>query len=95
MIIASGWTKTILFIFIAPIMGLVLGFAFHGRRVVDLSAKAPRQVDTWFRKLQLLSAACYSLGHGGNDAQKTMGIIAGRALCRRHDDPLRCGARLG
>jgi len=38
---------------------------------------SPRQVDTWFRKLQLLSAASYSLGHGGNDAQKTMGIIAG------------------
>jgi len=42
-----------------------------------LRHKAPQQVDGWFRKLQLLSAACYSLGHGGNDAQKTMGIIAG------------------
>ena len=75
-IIASGWTKTILFIFIAPIMGLVLGFTFMVA-VSWIFDAAPRQVDTWFRKLQLVSAACYSLGHGGNDAQKTMGIIAG------------------
>src|SRR5438477_12351781 len=42
-----------------------------------LRRKAPQQIDKWFRKLQLLSAAGYSLGHGGNDAQKTMGIVAG------------------
>ena len=41
-----------------------------------LRNKAPRRIDAWFRKLQLLSAAAYSLGHGGNDAQKTMGIVA-------------------
>ena len=76
-IILSGWTKTVLFIFIAPVMGLVLGWSLMIAMYWILRHRAPRQVDTWFRKLQLLSAAGYSLGHGGNDAQKTMGIIAG------------------
>ncbi len=76
-VIASGWTKTLLFIFIAPIMGLVLGFTFMVGIYWLFQRKTPRQVDTLFRKLQLISAACYSLGHGGNDAQKTMGIVAG------------------
>jgi len=76
-IIPGGWTMTILFIFIAPIMGLVLGFVFMIAIYWIFQRKSPRQVDTWFRKLQLLSAAAYSLGHGGNDAQKTMGIVAG------------------
>lgn len=76
-IITSGWTKTVLFIFVAPIMGLILGFCFMVAIYWIFQEKSPRQVDTWFRKLQLLSAASYSLGHGGNDAQKTMGIVAG------------------
>jgi len=76
-IIPGGWTKTIIFIFVAPVMGFVLGFFFMVLMYWLFRHKAPRQVDTWFRKLQLLSAAGYSLGHGGNDAQKTMGIIAG------------------
>ncbi len=76
-IIAGGWIKTLIFIFVAPIMGLVLGFGFMVAIYWIFQHKAPRQVDTLFRKLQLLSAACYSLGHGGNDAQKTMGIVAG------------------
>ena len=76
-IIAGGWIKTLIFIFVAPIMGLVLGFGFMVAIYWLFQHKAPRQVDTLFRKLQLLSAACYSLGHGGNDAQKTMGIVAG------------------
>jgi inorganic phosphate transporter, PiT family len=76
-IIAAGWYKTLIFIVVAPIMGLVLGLGFMTAVHWLLRYKAPHQVDTWFRKLQLLSAACYSLGHGGNDAQKTMGIIAG------------------
>jgi PiT family inorganic phosphate transporter len=75
--ILAGWTKTVLFIFLAPIMGLVLGWCLMIAMYWILRGRAPRQVDTWFRKLQLLSAASYSLGHGGNDAQKTMGIIAG------------------
>ena len=76
-IIPGGWTKTIIFIFIAPVMGFVLGFGFMVATSWIFRKNSPRQVDTWFRKLQLLSAAAYSLGHGGNDAQKTMGIIAG------------------
>jgi len=76
-IIASGWTKTLAFIVIAPVMGLVLGFGFMVAVSWIFRRKSPRQVDSLFRKLQLFSAAAYSLGHGGNDAQKTMGIVAG------------------
>jgi inorganic phosphate transporter, PiT family len=75
-IIPSGWSKTVLFIFVAPVMGLVLGLSFMIVVFWLLRNKAPQRVDAWFRKLQLLSAAAYSIGHGGNDAQKTMGIIA-------------------
>lgn len=75
-IIADGWTKTLIFIVVAPIMGLVLAFIFMIAVFWLLRNKAPRRIDAWFRKLQLLSAAAYSLGHGGNDAQKTMGIVA-------------------
>ncbi len=76
-IIAAGWYKTLIFIVVAPVMGLVLGLTFLTAVYWLLRNKAPQQVDKWFRKLQLISAACYSLGHGGNDAQKTMGIVAG------------------
>jgi inorganic phosphate transporter, PiT family len=76
-IVPGGWTKTLIFIVVAPIMGLVLGFAFMVIVLNVLQHRTPHQVDRWFRRLQLLSAAAYSLGHGGNDAQKTMGIIAG------------------
>ena len=76
-IIASGWTKTLIFIVVAPLLGLVLGFGFMVAISWIFQRKSPRQVDRLFRKLQLFSAAAYSLGHGGNDAQKTMGIVAG------------------
>ena len=76
-IITAGWYKTLIFIVVAPIMGLVLGFTFMVAIFWILRDKPPRRIDAWFRKLQLLSAAAYSLGHGGNDAQKTMGIVAG------------------
>lgn len=76
-LIWSGILKTIAFIFISPILGLVLGL-FFGTIVYRIFKNfAPTQVDKYFRKGQLVSAALYSLGHGGNDAQKTMGIIAG------------------
>ncbi len=75
-IIPSGWSKTILFIFVAPIIGLVLGLCFMTLVMWLFRDKAPQRVDAWFRKLQLLSAAAYSIGHGSNDAQKTMGIVA-------------------
>jgi inorganic phosphate transporter, PiT family len=76
-IIPGGWTKTLIFIVVAPVMGFVLGFGFMVAISWIFQRKSPRQVDKLFRKLQLLSAAAYSLGHGGNDAQKTMGIVAG------------------
>jgi PiT family inorganic phosphate transporter len=76
-IIPEGWYKTLIFIVIAPMLGFVLALAFMLTMLWVLRRQAPRQVDTVFRRLQLLSAAAYSLGHGGNDAQKTMGIVAG------------------
>ncbi len=76
-IVPGGWYKTLIFIVIAPVMGFVLGFGFMVAISWIFQRKSPRQVDSLFRKLQLLSAAAYSLGHGGNDAQKTMGIVAG------------------
>ena len=75
-IIASGWYKTLIFIVVAPVMGLILAFTFMVAIFWLLRDKPPQKIDAWFRKLQLLSAAAYSLGHGGNDAQKTMGIVA-------------------
>ena len=76
-IIVAGWTKTIVFIVVAPLIGLGVGLGvmtgiFWGFRHVT-----PGAVDGWFRRLQLLSAAGFSLMHGANDAQKTMGIITG------------------
>jgi PiT family inorganic phosphate transporter len=72
----SGILKTVTFIFVSPILGLILGWGF-GISVYWLFRKSsPLKVDHFFRKGQLLSAAAYSMGHGGNDAQKTMGIIA-------------------
>ncbi|MHB8829546.1 MAG: inorganic phosphate transporter [Syntrophales bacterium] len=73
----KGILTTVAFIFISPILGLVLGLVFGSAVQWIFRRKAPSQVDHIFRKGQLLSAALYSLGHGGNDAQKTMGIIAG------------------
>jgi PiT family inorganic phosphate transporter len=75
-IVPEGWYKTLAFIVIAPLIGLVLGFIFMLSVFWLLRNKAPRPIDAWFRRLQLFSAAAYSLGHGGNDAQKTMGIVA-------------------
>ena len=76
-IIASGWSKTLIFIVLAPLIGLVLGFVIMLLMMWIFHRSSPGKVDRLFRRLQLLSAAAYSLGHGGNDAQKTMGIIAG------------------
>jgi PiT family inorganic phosphate transporter len=88
-IVPGGWYKTLIFIVIAPVLGFVLGFGFMVAISWIFQRKSPRQVDSLFRKLQLLSAAAYSLGHGGNDAQKTMGIVAGAlytaGVMTRHD----------
>ncbi|OGR50943.1 MAG: inorganic phosphate transporter [Elusimicrobia bacterium GWA2_62_23] len=76
-LVMSGIMKVVAFIVISPLLGMLLGL-FFGVVVYRLFARAvPSKVDHLFRKGQLLSAAAYSLGHGGNDAQKTMGIIAG------------------
>jgi inorganic phosphate transporter, PiT family len=76
-IIVGGWTKTLLFIGLAPILGLVLGAGLMIAVYWLFRNFSPARVDRHFRKLQLVSAAAYSFGHGTNDAQKTMGIIAG------------------
>jgi len=76
-IIVSGWTKTLIFIVLSPVAGLILGGGLMVFLLRLLKNWSPQKVDRHFRRLQLLSAAAYSLGHGTNDAQKTMGIIAG------------------
>jgi PiT family inorganic phosphate transporter len=74
-LITPGIAKTVLFIFVSPLLGLVLG-SMMMLIVARLFLRAsPSRIDRWFRRLQLISASLYSLGHGGNDAQKTIGII--------------------
>jgi inorganic phosphate transporter, PiT family len=74
-LVMKGIVRTVSFIFISPVLGMMLG----GLIMVAVSwiclRSAPRKVDRWFRRLQLISSAAYSIGHGSNDAQKTMGII--------------------
>jgi inorganic phosphate transporter, PiT family len=74
-IIASGWYKTLIFIVLAPAIGLVLGYILKVVLTWAVHKQAPTAVNKWSRFAQYFSAALYSLGHGGNDAQKTMGII--------------------
>src|SRR5215210_6163138 len=71
----EGWIKTISFIVASPLLGMVMGFALMVAVYWIFRRVSPSQVDKTFRRGQLFSAAAYSLGHGGNDAQKTMGII--------------------
>ena len=76
-ILWSGWTKTLIFIVVAPAIGLILGFLLMVAVSWIFRRARVHKADRLFRRLQLVSAALYSLGHGGNDAQKTMGIITG------------------
>jgi len=76
-IIPSGWTRTIIFIVLAPLIGMTVGLLLMVMSQWVLRRQTPRRVDGFFRKMQLVSAAAFSLMHGANDAQKTMGIIAG------------------
>ncbi|MCC6589426.1 MAG: inorganic phosphate transporter [Bryobacterales bacterium] len=71
------WRDTLLFIFIAPMIGLTLAYILMIAVLWIFRNATPHKMDTWFRKLQLVSAAFYSYSHGTNDAQKTMGIITG------------------
>ena len=74
-ILWSGWTKTLIFIVVAPMLGMVLGFGMMSVLMWLFHKRPSSKIHGIFRKLQLVSAAFYSLGHGANDAQKTMGII--------------------
>jgi len=76
-LIWSGWTKTLIFMVLAPVLGLALAYAYMLVIYWLFRRSSPKQMDVYFRRLQLLSAAAYSYSHGTNDAQKTMGIIAG------------------
>src|SRR5262245_36005600 len=76
-IIPGGWTKTLIFIVLSPLIGLLFGFALMVAIYWLFRWMPPSRVDHWFRRLQLVSAAFFSLNHGANDAQKTMGIITG------------------
>jgi PiT family inorganic phosphate transporter len=74
-LIASGIWRTVVFIFVSPALGFLLGSLMMVLVAWVFRRTTPSRVDKWFRRLQLLSAGAYSLGHGGNDAQKTIGII--------------------
>ena len=74
-LVASSIWKTVIFIFVSPLMGFLLGSVMLISVSWLLRRSTPSRVDRWFRRLQLVSAGAYSLGHGGNDAQKTIGIV--------------------
>jgi PiT family inorganic phosphate transporter len=74
-LVAAGIWKTVIFIFISPALGFILGSLMMVIVSNIFRSTRPNKVDKWFRRLQLVSAGAYSLGHGGNDAQKTIGII--------------------
>lgn len=74
-LVAAGIWKTVAFIFVSPLLGFMLGSLMMVVVAWGFRRATPSRVDRWFRRLQLISAGAYSLGHGGNDAQKTIGII--------------------
>jgi len=74
-LISTGIMKTVVFIFVSPLLGFLLGSLMMVLVANLFKRSRPSKVDKWFRRLQLVSAGAYSLGHGGNDAQKTIGII--------------------
>ncbi len=76
-LIVSGWTRTLIFIILAPVVGMSVGLLLMTASLWIFRNSTPRRVDSFFRRMQLLSAGAFSLMHGANDAQKTMGIIAG------------------
>jgi inorganic phosphate transporter, PiT family len=91
-LIASGWVKPLLFIVLSPLIGFALGMVMMVIVGWTFRRAHPRNIDIWFRRLQLASAAAYSLGHGTNDAQKTMGIVVGLLFSAQvafQDFPLR------
>jgi PiT family inorganic phosphate transporter len=92
LVLPGKWVATISFIFLAPLLGMVFALTLTVALSWLLRRSLPRKVDKTFRVLQLFSAAAFSLGHGGNDAQKTMGIIVGLLVAERElfaDFPIR------
>jgi len=83
-VIVSGWTKTIAFIVISPVVGMSIGWLLMVISLWIFRHSSPHRVDVFFRKMQLLSAAGFSLMHGANDAQKTMGIISGALVTGKY-----------
>jgi inorganic phosphate transporter, PiT family len=83
-LVVSGWVKPILFIFLSPLIGATLGLGLMVATAWTFRRASPWGVDRWFRRLQLVSAAAYSLSHGTNDAQKTMGIVMGLLVSSQH-----------
>src|SRR4029434_6466141 len=83
-LLPSGLLKILVFIVLAPVLGLALGFSLMILTLWAVRRMRPSRVDGLFRRLQLVSAAAYSLGHGTNDAQKTMGIIASLLFATGH-----------
>jgi PiT family inorganic phosphate transporter len=75
-IIAAGWTKTVIFIFAAPLIGMIMGLILKVITTWIVYKQSTTAINKWSRIAQIFSAAAFSLGHGGNDAQKTMGIIS-------------------
>ena len=90
-LIWGGWTKPVLFILLSPVIGMLVGLLVTVMTTWLVRTQRPRNVDRWFRRLQLVSAAGYSLGHGTNDAQKGMGIITATmvagGMMRHYDVP--------
>jgi PiT family inorganic phosphate transporter len=74
-LVLTGWVKPVIFLFLSPIIGMILAIILTIITSWIVRRQRPRRVDRWFRRLQLLSAALFSLGHGTNDSQKGMGII--------------------
>jgi len=82
--IMKGWIRIFIFIVVAPLLGMVLGILLMIFTVWMVRRKPLPWINTWSRRMQFVSAALYSLGHGGNDAQKTMGIIASLLFASGH-----------
>jgi inorganic phosphate transporter, PiT family len=85
-LIPGGWYKTLVFIVLSPLIGMLAGLALMTTIFWLFRRTPPGTVDHWFRRFQLLSAAAFSLSHGANDAQKTMGIVAGLLFAARFID---------
>ena len=86
-LVTAGILKTVAFIFVSPVLGFALGSAMMVMVAWVFRRATPSRVDRWFRRLQLVSAGAYSLGHGGNDAQKTIGIIWMLLIATGHAAP--------